>query len=147
MTRSLLRPARFDDLGLKRALSDRLLPLLVAAMAFLAALALGGAVAASALARQWQEGAGSMLTVQVPQPRGPAADGRAGQPGRIVLLVVVDEWYRWIFAAGAVFLPFFAVVAANAVKPRVVGRVRPVVPTVDDTRHLTSGPDESATDR
>ena len=64
-----------------------------------------------------------------------------------VLLVVVDEWYRWIFAAGAVFLPFFAVVAANAVKPRVVGRVRPVVPTVDDTRHLTSGPDESATDR
>ena len=64
-----------------------------------------------------------------------------------VLLVVVDEWYRWIFAAGAVFLPFFAVVAANAVKPRVVGRVRPVLPTVDDTRQITSGPDESATDR
>ena len=34
-----------------------------------------------------------------------------------VLLVVVDAWYRWIFAAGAVFLPFFAVVAANAVMP------------------------------
>ena len=53
-----------------------------------------------------------------------------------VLLVVIDDWYRWIFAAGAVFLPFFAVVAANAVKPRVLGRVRPVLPTADDTRLL-----------
>ena len=44
-----LRPARFDDLGLRRAISDRLLPLLVAAMAFLAALALAGAVAAFAV--------------------------------------------------------------------------------------------------
>lgn len=66
-----------------------------------------------------------------------------------VLLVVVDEWYRWFFAAGAVFLPFFAVVAANAVKPRVVGRVRPVVPGVDDTRllerdaHRDPGPGDS----
>lgn len=65
---ALLRPAGFDDLGLRRALSDRLLPSLVAAMAFLAALALGGTVAASALGRQWQQGAGSVLTVQVPQP-------------------------------------------------------------------------------
>ena len=64
-----------------------------------------------------------------------------------VLLVVVDEWYRWIFAAGAVFLPFFAVVAANAVKPRAVGRVRPVLPTADDTHQITSGPEGSATDR
>ena len=64
-----------------------------------------------------------------------------------VLLVVIDEWYRWIFAAGAVFLPFFAVVAAYAVKPRVVGRVRPVLPTTDDTRQITTGPDDSATDR
>jgi cell division transport system permease protein len=71
----LLRPARFDDLGLKRALSDRLLPLLVAAMAFLAALALAGVLAASALARHWQAGAGAMLTVQVPQPKEPAASG------------------------------------------------------------------------
>lgn len=72
---TLLRPARFDDLGLRRALSSRLLPSLVAAMAFLAALALAGAVAATALARQWQEGAGSVLTVQVPEPGRAAADG------------------------------------------------------------------------
>ena len=45
-----------------------------------------------------------------------------------ILLVVIDAWYRWIFAAGAVFLPFIAVVAANAVMPRVTGRVRPVLP-------------------
>ncbi len=72
---ALLRPARFDDLGLRRALSDRLLPSLVAAMAFLAALALGGTVAASALGRQWQQGAGSVLTVQVPQPAAAAEAG------------------------------------------------------------------------
>lgn len=68
MTRSLLRPPGFDDLGVRRALSDRLLPCLVAAMAFLAALALAGAVGATALAQHWQSGAGGMITVQVPQP-------------------------------------------------------------------------------
>ena len=37
-----LRPPGFDDLGLRRALDDGMLPFLVAAMAFLAALTLGG---------------------------------------------------------------------------------------------------------
>ena len=68
MTRQLLRPAGFDDLGVRRALSDRLLPSLVAAMAFLAALAIAGAVGASALAEHWRQGAGAVMTVQVPQP-------------------------------------------------------------------------------
>lgn len=68
MTRSLLRPPGFDDLGVRRALSDRLLPCLVAAMTFLAALALAGAVGATALSQHWQSGAGGMITVQVPQP-------------------------------------------------------------------------------
>jgi len=81
---NLLRPARFDDLGLKRALSDRLLPLLVGAMAFLAALALAGAVAASALARHWQAGAGAMMTVQVPEPTGPAASGGGGRAEQVL---------------------------------------------------------------
>jgi cell division transport system permease protein len=67
MTR-LLRPRGSDDLGLRRALSDRLLPLLVAAMTFLASLALAGAIAASSLARHWQGGAASLMTVQVPDP-------------------------------------------------------------------------------
>ena len=73
--RSILRPARFDDLGLRRALSDRLLPALVAAMTFLAALTLAGVVAAASLAGRWQSGAASVLTVQVPQPAGPSGDG------------------------------------------------------------------------
>ncbi|CAH2600572.1 Cell division protein FtsX [Rhodovastum atsumiense] len=68
MARTHLRPAHFDDLGLRRALGDRMLPLLVAAMAFLAALALAGVVGARALAGHWQAGAGSTLTVQVPDP-------------------------------------------------------------------------------
>ena len=68
----LLRPAGFDELGLRRAISDLLLPFLVAAMAFLAALALAGAVAATSLAEHWRGGAGASLTVQVPRPEAPA---------------------------------------------------------------------------
>jgi len=67
-----------DDLGLRRALGDRMLPLLVGAMAFLAALALAGAIAAAALAGRWQEGAIAAVTVQVPHADAPLprrADG------------------------------------------------------------------------
>ena len=79
MARSPLRPPGFDDLGLQRALSDRLLPFLVAAMAFLAALALAGFLAAAGLARHWQQGAEASLTVQVPHPSAAAAGaGGAG---------------------------------------------------------------------
>ncbi len=63
-----LRPGGFDELGLRRALDDRMLPTLVAAMAFLAALGLAGFVAAATLAHHWQDGAASTLTVQVPDP-------------------------------------------------------------------------------
>ena len=63
-----LRPAGFDELGLRQALDDRMLPALVAAMAFLAALGLAGFVAAASLAHHWQNGAASTLTVQVPDP-------------------------------------------------------------------------------
>ncbi len=76
--RSVLRPAGFDELGLKRALADRMLPFLVAAMAFLAALALAGWVGAATLAQHWQRGAGASITVQVPQPGDPAAGAGGG---------------------------------------------------------------------
>ncbi len=72
-----LRPARADDLGLRRALSERLLPLLVAAMIFLAALALAGTVAATGLARHWRMGAARLVTVQVPDPQAAAPGGGA----------------------------------------------------------------------
>jgi cell division transport system permease protein len=67
MPRSL-RPASADDFGMRRALSDRLLPALVGAMVFLAALALAGAMAAASLADKWNSGAAAMLTVTVPMP-------------------------------------------------------------------------------
>jgi cell division transport system permease protein len=70
-----LRPSGFDELGLRRALSDRMLPLLVAAMAFLAALAMAGWFGTAALAQHWQQGAGASLTVQVPQATEPATHG------------------------------------------------------------------------
>jgi cell division transport system permease protein len=69
-----LRRPRFDDLGLRRALGDRMLPAMVAAMAFLAALALAGVVGAAGLAQHWQHGAAAVVTVQVPQPGDAAAD-------------------------------------------------------------------------
>ena len=64
-----------------------------------------------------------------------------------VLLVVIDHPIRWLFAAGAVFLPFFAVVAANAVKPRVAGRVHPVLPSVDDTKLIERDAGEPPTEQ
>ena len=56
-----LRPSGFDEMGLRRALSDRMLLLLVAAMAFLAALALAGWFGTAALSRHWQQGAGRVV--------------------------------------------------------------------------------------
>lgn len=64
-----------DDLGVRRALADRLLPFLVAAMTFLAALALAGAVAADGLAERWRSSGAPVLTVQVPEPGSPADPG------------------------------------------------------------------------
>lgn len=89
MTRSPLRPRGFDDLGLRRALSSRLLPFLVAAMAFLAALALTGFLAAAGLARHWQEGARAAVTVQVPNPTGAAKSGAGAQETRVQRVLAI----------------------------------------------------------
>lgn len=32
----------------------------------------------------------------------------------LALAVFIDGWLRWVFAAGAIFLPYFAVVLASA---------------------------------
>ena len=126
--RSLLRPARFDDLGLRRALSDRLLPALVAAMTFLAALTFAGVLAAAAMAQHWQRGAAAVLTVQVPQPRVTVGDGtrldRAmavlrGAPGVAQARVLSDEELAdllrpWLgSAAQAMALPLPAVIEVH----------------------------------
>jgi len=85
MAMTSLRPSGFDELGLRRAFADRMLPLLVAAMAFLAALALAGWFAIASLSQHWREGAGAALTVQVPQ-----AEGAAEQGGRTRLAAVLS---------------------------------------------------------
>ncbi|HUA77108.1 MAG TPA: cell division protein FtsX [Acetobacteraceae bacterium] len=90
MARSKLRPAGFDDLGLQRALSDRLLPFLVAAMAFLAALGLAGAFAAAGLAHHWQQGAEAALTIQVPDPGADSAAPGLSRLERVLALLRAD---------------------------------------------------------
>lgn len=82
-----LRPAGFDELGLRRAGADRVLPYLVAAMAFLAALALAGWVGAAQLTRHWQQGAGAVLTVQVPDPGGDTVQHGGTRIGRVLELL------------------------------------------------------------
>jgi cell division transport system permease protein len=57
-----------DHLGLRSAMAERLTPMLVGAMSFLAALAIAGSLAASSLAGQWTRNTGTSLTVQVPNP-------------------------------------------------------------------------------
>jgi cell division transport system permease protein len=62
---------RADLLGLGTGLTDWLLPVLVAAMSFLAALALAGTLASATLAVQWRQDTASALTVQVTEPQAP----------------------------------------------------------------------------
>jgi cell division transport system permease protein len=83
-----LRPSGFDELGLRRALSDRMLPLLVAAMAFLAALTLAGWFGTAALSRHWQQGAAASLTVQVPQANEPAVRGEQTRLAAVLTLLI-----------------------------------------------------------
>jgi len=98
------RRAGFDELGLRRGLPDRMLPFLVAAMAFLAALAIAGWFGAASLSRHWRDGAGSALTVQVPDPDLPAVND-AGAAGRTRLAAVLAELARTPGVASARALP------------------------------------------
>jgi cell division transport system permease protein len=126
-----LRSPALDDLGLRRALGDGLLPVLVAAMAFLAALALAGSAGAAALVRHWEQGAAAALTVQVPTPLLLATDAAAGTRLEAVLAALREthgviaaralseqELHAllrpWLGeAAGAAALPLPAVVAVR----------------------------------
>ncbi len=54
-----------------------------------------------------------------------------------VLAVLTEGWVRWTFVVLAVCLPYIAVVAANAVRPRALGRLDK--PTPDEhTRQIRS---------
>ena len=56
--------------------------------------------------------------------------------GCFIFAFIATGWLRWVLVAGAVVLPYIAVVLANARKPRGPGRIRP--PEVPVNRHLTS---------
>jgi hypothetical protein len=57
----------------------------------------------------------------------------------VLLAIVVPGWPRWVFIAGAVVLPYLAVVAANAGQRR--GGSAPVAPpTIDPARALPAAP-------
>jgi hypothetical protein len=63
----------------------------------------------------------------------------------IILAVMVQGWLMWVFFAGAIFLPYFAVVIANAVgSSQTSGLARAIAPT----RTLNVGNyDNSTTDK
>ncbi len=52
------------------------------------------------------------------------------------LVFVTTGWLRWAAVAGAVLIPYFAVIVANAVRPREVGTIQPVTPAPDRTEQL-----------
>ncbi len=62
---------------LDRDASGRYLPLLVAIMVYLAALALAGAISVNKLAERWDSGLSGALTVQIPAGSAAAEDGPA----------------------------------------------------------------------
>lgn len=67
--------SRADRIGLRTAMADRLLPFVVAAMSFLAALALAGSIASGTLATRWLSGARGLLTIEVATPDQPVGNG------------------------------------------------------------------------
>jgi cell division transport system permease protein len=89
-----------DPLGLRRALSDRLLPALVAAMALLAALAIAGADGAGRLAERWQQGETGQLLLQLPREAAlePIIARLAALPSVASVTAVPDERLRQLLA-------------------------------------------------
>lgn len=136
-----------DPLGLRRALSDRLLPGLVGAMALLAALALAGARGADRLADRWQAGAAAAVTVQVPDPtraRMAAAldmlreDSVVARAAEVGPERVAELLRPWIGDAPALILPGvieLRLAAAPESLPRLAERLAEAVPGAELESH------------
>ena len=54
----------------------------------------------------------------------------------IGFILVFPHWTAWLFVPGAVFLPYVAVLLANAGRERTPASVAPVAPPVDHRRAL-----------
>ena len=52
------------------------------------------------------------------------------------LVFVTTGWLRWAAVAGAVLIPYFAVIVANAVRPSQAGTIQAVTPPPDHTPRL-----------
>ena len=52
------------------------------------------------------------------------------------LVFVTSGWLRWAAVAGAVLIPYFAVIVANAVRPGQAGSIQAVTPPIDHTPRL-----------
>ncbi|MBE7729558.1 FtsX-like permease family protein [Komagataeibacter sp. FXV3] len=139
-----------DGLALHQALPGQFLPFLVAAMSFLAALALAGGIAAHGLSQRWTHGAGAVTTVQVPGPDDPAAgtgtriaavqDILAHAPGIITAHRLSDAELRsllapWIEQTGDASLPLPAVIEVHTTAgqdpmPPLLPRLEAIAPGV-----------------
>lgn len=136
-----------DGLALHQALPGQFLPFLVAAMSFLAALALAGGIAAHNLSQRWTHGAGAVTTVQVPGPDDPAA-GSAGTriaavqdildhaPGIVTAHRLGDGELRsllapWIEQTGDASLPLPAVIEVHTAAGQ--DPMPPLLPRLDAT--------------
>ncbi|NHN87155.1 cell division protein FtsX [Acetobacter conturbans] len=80
-----------DGLALARALPDRSLVTMVAAMSLLASLTFTGAVGARSLSDRWAKGAANLVTVQVPDPdKATSAAGRGASAATRVQAVLAN---------------------------------------------------------
>jgi hypothetical protein len=52
------------------------------------------------------------------------------------LVFVTSGWMRWAAIIGAVVIPYFAVVIANAVRPSQAGSIQAVTPAPDETHRI-----------
>ncbi|MDE8346250.1 MAG: cell division protein FtsX [Acidocella sp.] len=114
---------RRDDLGLRTAMGEALLPMLVGAMSFLAGLAVAGALASGTLARHWQGDTARAVTIQVPANEANAVPAvlaaTRATPGmsdvRVLPVAAVDELLKpWLGDdVAALGLPIPIVIAAD----------------------------------
>lgn len=124
-------------LALPRSRADRLAACLVGAMVFLAGLAFAGGIAVSDFAARWQQGAGALLLVQVPDP---AATSPAGGTRLQATLEMLRE-LPGVARAAAVPAARLAAMLAPWLGP---GTEDLPLPALVEVTRAGGGPDSSA---
>jgi cell division transport system permease protein len=126
---------------LDRDASGRYLPLLVAIMVYLAALALAGALTMNKLAERWDTGLAGTLTVQVPAEAGAAEDdprlaavvaALAATPGVLTvaamdkreMTALLEPWLGDAVLTGDLPLPRLVAVTVDTANPPDIGALQ-----------------------